>query len=928
MAGNRKGIVVAVIIILIIIVIVALVCGLVFSSRKSYESPSVWNNLRLPTSLKPLKYDVHIRADIENFTFNGSVQILFKCDEKTNIVLLHSIALDINVNDILLKEDGSPDTTLSFRKTPWFHEENQYLVIELKEALKPGKVYTLYAEFSAPLGLEVAGFYRTSYETETGTRWIGSTMFAVAAARQVFPCFDEPAFKANFTITLDHAPEYQAISNMALNMSSSLADGWARSKFKESVPMSTYLVAWAVTDFAKKEKTTKNGVLFRVWARPDAIDTVDYALAKGGDIIDYYGEYYDTAFPLEKMDFIAVPGFTFIAMENWGMNVFEPAKFLYEEGVSSAMDKQLACVWIGHELAHQWFGNLVTLEWWSDVWLNEGFASYVEYLGMNITEPDWNMPDMFLYRDLHPVLVTDSLTTSRPISIPVSTLDEIYAQFDIISYNKGASLLRMLSHFLGEDTFRKGLKNYLLEFAYQNANKDDLWAELSAAAEEDDKGHINVKTIMDTWTLQMGYPVVTLTREYGRGDGNLHFKTEQQRFLLNPLSDTSSVYGDVGYVWYIPLTYTTGNTLEFLSPQQEWMKPGEALTISANSVDDSVWLLANVEGRGYYRVNYDIDNWQLLAQQLIDNHEVIKTSSRTSLLGDSFNIARAGLLSHGIALNLTKYMVAERDYVPWATFKEVTGYVGNMLSRTAAYGDFQKYMLQLVNPTYNFVGWDDPGTHLKRQLQSVVISLACSHGNEDCVSEATRQYTEWMNNPGSNSIKPDLKLSVYCTAIAEGGSEEWSFAFDQYKMTNSDTEKVALITGMACSKNTSIINTYLSYILDPTIIQVADGEKVIAGISRNDIGSEILWDFFWANWGYFHKTYNEAVFDFPKIVTSLTSGLNTPDELDQFQSLLEANPDQGIAERPFQLAVEATRSNIQWMQNNYDDIAMWLKNQL
>ncbi|XP_072035541.1 LOW QUALITY PROTEIN: aminopeptidase A-like [Amphiura filiformis] len=543
MAGyrHRKMIAVAVIVILIIILTVALIYGLVFSSRKSYE----WNNLRLPTSLKPLKYDVHIRSDIENFAFNGSVQILFKCNEKTNLVLLHSIALAIDVNDILLKEDESPDTTLEFRKTPWFHEANQYLVIELKEALKPGKVYTLYVEFSAPLGLEVAGFYRTSYETDTGTRWIGSTMFAIATARKVFPCFDEPAFKANFTITLDHAPEYQAISNMALNMSSSLADGWTRSKFKESVPMSTYLVAWAVTDFAMKERTSKNGVRFRVWARPDAIDTVDYALEKGGDILDYYGEYYDTSFPLEKMDFIAVPGFSFRAMENWGMNVYVPSEFLYEEGVSSAKNKQRVCVLIAHELAHQWFGNLVTLEWWDDTWINEGFASYIEYLGTNVTEPAWNMPDMFLYRDLHPVLVTDSLTTSRPISIPISTLDEIYAQFDIISYNKGASLLRMLSHFLGEDTlFRKGLK----------------------AAQEHGKGHINVKTIMDTWTLQMGYPVVTLTREYGRGDGNLHFKTEQQRFLLNPLSDTRSVYGDVGYVWHIPLTYTTGNTLEFFSP--------------------------------------------------------------------------------------------------------------------------------------------------------------------------------------------------------------------------------------------------------------------------------------------------------------------------------------------------------------------------
>lgn len=931
-----------VMLLLIIGLAIGIYCGLVLERKvvateegtlrqTDAERQGIWNNIRLPKTLLPRKYYVHLRTDLTNFTFNGTVEILIECIKKTDVLLLHvhqSDLVDLSPGSIQLHQDKFEKKLIFFKRTPWFHEENQYLVMELKTSLEAGKSYRFRGRFSAPLLHDWdAGYFRLPYETSTGKRWVTSTLTALTNARKIFPCFDEPGFKANFSITLDHTDDLVAISNMPLASNASIGDGWVRSVFQESVPMSTYLVAWSITDFGYAEITTRNGVLIRGWAREDAVDAFAYSLQIGAEILDFFDEYFGTKFPLPKLDFISLPGFPYGGMENWGIISYVPYRTLYNEGVTAVRDKEAISNLVAHELAHQWFGNLVTMDWWADTWLNEGFASYVgPFLGAVHVEPDLGMETLWLRR-VREVLLIDSLSTSRPITLPVATNIEIAQQFDPISYRKGALIIRMCSYFLGEDTFRKGLKEYLAEFAYGNANRDDLWRHLNQAAKNDGKLSIDVKQIMDTWTLQMGYPVVTVTREYGREDGSLRFKADQRRFLMNPQSNTTSQYGDMGYRWHVPLTYTTAKDANFDMPSTDWLNPGHKLSVSVGSAGDTDWLLMNVGAQGYYRVNYDVSNWQLLAQQLADNHQAINIASRSALIDDAYNLARAGTLDQVLALNITQYLTAERDYVPWATAADVLGYTGLMLGKTRAFGDFQKYLLHIVTPLYEDIGWAEPLTHAKRQAQSGAIDLACSFEHRGCIEEAVRQYSQWMLNPSSNIINPDVKESVCCTAIREGGQEEWFFAYERLQQTSSsDTEKLLLQKVLACTEKPWLLQTYLSYILDDG--STLRAKTVLTSVAGNPIGAGIAWNFFWSNWDYLRNKFGDSVFSFATMVKGITKHLNTEYELKQLKSLIKQHPDQGSAGRVLQQAVESTESNIRWMQDNYDDVAMWLQYQV
>ncbi len=373
-------------------------------------------------------------------------------------------------------------------------------------------------------------------------RWIATTQMQPTDARRALPCFDEPAFKSVFDVEIIHRANTSALSNGIERVEKEpIGDNgrWVVTKFKRVREMSTYLLAFVVSDFHYKEATTKNGVLFRVWSRPEAVENTMYALKAGVDILNYFEEYFDFDYPLEKQDMMAVPDFAAGAMENWGLILYRETALLFDPLLNSASNQQRVAVVVSHELAHQWFGNLVTPEWWDDLWLNEGFASYVQYLGVDNIEPNWQMKLQFLVEELQPVFTEDALGTSHPVRVPVGAPSEINEIFDSISYEKGASIIRMLDNILTEDVFKEGLNYYLTERAYGNANSDDLWTVLTYA--DEDKGKNDVKKIMDTWTLQMGYPYVSFTRN------GKTLTAMQKHFLNNPNSTVEdSNFGNQG----------------------------------------------------------------------------------------------------------------------------------------------------------------------------------------------------------------------------------------------------------------------------------------------------------------------------------------------------------------------------------------------
>uniref|UniRef100_A0A3Q1B8L0 Aminopeptidase n=1 Tax=Amphiprion ocellaris TaxID=80972 RepID=A0A3Q1B8L0_AMPOC len=507
-------------------------------------SNELWDKYRLPSNLVPWHYNVTLRPRLTpdasgKYIFTGESSVEFHCAEATNLILIHSHKLTYSPvsNGLLARLTAVNGDTVPGIESVWLQNETQYLVVQLKGDLTKGNYYILETIFEGELADDLGGFYRSEYIENGVTKVIATTQMQPTDARKSFPCFDEPAMKATFDITLIHDLGTVALSNVTDKMRTKQipVDGVTvlETKFERTERMSTYLLAFIVSEFGFIQDNSDD-LLVRIFARKPAIAAGqgDYALNKTGPIMKFFEEYYNYSYPLPKSDQIALPDFNAGAMENWGLITYRETALLYDEEYSSNSNKERIATIIAHELAHMWFGNLVTLRWWNDLWLNEGFASYVEYLGAHEAEPTWNVKDLIVLKDVHRVFAVDALASSHPLSSKEEDIQkpaQISELFDAISYSKGASVLRMLSDFLTEDVFKQGLQTYLKAFAFQNTVYTDLWTHLQMAVDATGTAlPQSVNNIMNTWVLQMGFPVVTINTATG--------DVSQKHFLLDPES--------------------------------------------------------------------------------------------------------------------------------------------------------------------------------------------------------------------------------------------------------------------------------------------------------------------------------------------------------------------------------------------------------
>ncbi|XP_072036065.1 aminopeptidase N-like [Amphiura filiformis] len=883
---------------------------------------NIWDNPRLPDDIVPLHYSIDLTIDLDNFTFSGTSSMQIMCISKTNVILLHGKQLTINTEKVRLElaDDfvGTVPDVIDVRLYP----ENQFILVELEDTLEANSEYLLTVEFEGKLQDDLVGLYRSSYTTPQGDkRWIAATFMSPTNARKAFPCFDEPGLKANFTFSITHRQEYRALANMdeAGPPEPGPSEGWLTTRFLTTPKMSTYIICYTVMDFVSKETYTTTGVLVRAWSRAEIIDDITYGMDVHRDILQYYEEYFDYPYPLPKLDIIALPDLLPSAMENWGLMTYKESRLLFVPGVTSISSQQSINEVIAHELGHQYFGNLVTHAWWDYMLLKEGLASYAVRIAIPNLYPEWDSDTQFLIRTLHRSLGSDAFASSRPVQVHVNTAAEISQNFDVVAYNKAPAILRMCKSFLGEETFHKGLQIYVRNHAYSTATNDQFWAAHQQAADEAGLD-IDVASIMHTWVLQMGYPVVTITRDY-TNSGVISFQDDQKRYLKDPKANTDTPYDDLGYVWWVPLTFAS-RSASSSNNQIVWMENGPAEASVEGATSD--WLLVNLDQTGFYRVNYDTQNWKLLSKQLVTNHSMIPVANRAALLNDAFSLARAGAMSQAIALDITLYLTNETQYVPWQAAKSALGYLDNMLSKTGAYGTFQKYMAQQVAPLYNLYGWNNEGTLLQKFARSLGISTACGYGLEDCLEEASRLYRLWMNDASNNPIDGDFRSTVYCAAIRAGGQDEWMFAFEQYQNTTIASEKATLRGAMGCSTQPWILSTYLAYSLDPDKIRAQDRVNVIYSVAYNPAGSSLAWDFFRANWDFLRKAHGDSIFSFRTVIDGVTNYFNTEFHLQQLLDFMKTHPDQGTGEAAFKQAVERTQANIRWMEAYLDEVQQWL----
>ncbi|CAL8357825.1 unnamed protein product [Lota lota] len=893
-----------------------------------------WDKYRLPKSLVPDNYRVTLWPRLtpdpitKLYIFTGNSTVIFKCVEETQLILIHSNKLNFTELEngqkasLTTVGNGAPAPAI---KSSWLAVKTQYLVLQLAGVLVKDQQYMLSTTFTGELADDLGGFYRSEYVENNETKIVATTQMQPTDARKAFPCFDEPAMKAIFHITLIHDLGTIALSNgNETGTSNNVIDGKQVlvTVFEPTKKMSTYLLAFIVSDF-DFIKTTLDGVLVRIFARKEAIAAKqgEYALNVTGPILKFFEKYYNSSYPLPKSDQIALPDFNAGAMENWGLITYRETALLYDSKYSSNSNKERIASIISHELAHMWFGNLVTLRWWNDLWLNEGFASYVEYLGADHAEPGWNVKDLIVLSDIHRVFAVDALASSHPLSSKEEDIqrpEQISELFDAISYSKGASVLRMLSDFLTEDLFKVGLSSYLKEFAYGNTVYTDLWDHLQRAVNNSGSPPLrNVHDIMNTWVLQMGFPLITINTTTGI--------VTQKHFLLDPDSIVTAV-SPFNYEWIVPIKWMKTNIIQ----NPKWLQ-SKSENMTEMKLSEGGWVLANVNTVGYYRVNYDRGNWDRLLAVLSTNHQDLPRINRAQLIDDAFNLARAKEIPTILALETTKYLQKEREYIPWESALDNLDFFYLMFDRSEVLGPMQDYLRKQVTPLFghfktNTSDWTTiPAGHMDQYNQVNAISKACSTGLEECQTLVKDWFAAWMNDPGVNKIEPNLRSTVYCSAIAAGGAEEWNFAWGQFLNTTIATEAEKLRAALACTKEPWLLNRYLEYTLKSTFIRKQDATSTIVYIASNVVGQPLAWDFIRDRWSYIFTQYGGGSFSFSNLINGVTKRFSTKFELQQLEQFKKDNAEVGFGSGTLAVeqAIERTKANIKWISENKEPVLNW-----
>nr|XP_045613537.1 aminopeptidase N-like [Procambarus clarkii] len=892
---------------------------------KSLNNDKVGNSssARLPKTLFPVHYTIRLQPFINgNFSIHGSIDIRLKVQNATDKVVLNMADIVTRNESVTVVGDAARDEGVKVvRQT--FDPLLQLYTAHLERELVPSSTYTFHMEFEGHLNDKLVGFYRSVYTDAQGTnRLLAASQFSPTDARRAFPSFDEPSFKATFDIHLARQRNMTALSNMPLIVSQPIEgeEGWVWDTFNTTLPMSTYLVGFLISDFSYLASSTLNHTLFKVWTRKDALDQATYVRDTAPAILTYLEDYFSIPFPLPKLDMSSVPDFKFSGMENWGLILYRETALLYDPLKSSVDNKQSLGYVLAHEIAHQWFGNLVTPAWWSDLWLKEGFATFMGYVGLNAAEPTWGLMDQFVTDSLYTALKLDSLQSSHPISVPVNHPDEISQIFDAISYKKGASIIRMMQHFLSERTFRKGVTSYLNAFQLSNAEQDDLWLHLTQAAHEDGSlpEDLSVKAIMDSWTLQAGYPVITVVRN------DTCATLTQELFYLGE-TNTSSQPG-----WWVPVSYTTQVKPDFQHTQpQLWMTQDRKPVAIPGLPNLTHWILVNIQESGYYRVNYDSLTWQLLTAQLASNHTIIHLANRAQLLDDALTLAQAGLLDYSTALTATSYLEKEEDLVPWQAAFLSFNYLIDMFERTAGYGVLREYMRTLLVPLYDSVGFEeDPSdSHVKQFKRMLALRYACRLQHQPCVDNATRLYAAWMLSSANESVVPaNAQKTVMCTGISGGGEAAWAAAWTRYTGSNVGSERVVLLSAMGCTKEIWLLARYLTMAFtSESGVRKQDASLVFTAVAGNPVGVDLAWNYLQEHWPHILQYLGPGSPHLSRMIKAVTQGFNTRLQVQQLEKFKSDNANQlGSTTRALDQSLESAKLNVAWMKKNYDSILAWL----
>jgi puromycin-sensitive aminopeptidase len=794
---------------------------------------------RLPRHATPERYELTLEPDLDAGTFAGSVAIRLRIESATERIVCN--ALDLEVDEAAI-EFGSERLGLTAR----LDGELERLELDAGAELPPGPA-TLHLRFRGELNDKLRGFYRSRFRTDDGVeRTIATTQFEATDARRAFPCWDEPEHKAVFAVTLLVPEELQAVSNTRPISDTPTGDGRRRIEFADSMKMSTYLVAFVVGPLEFTDPVDVDGVPLRVVHTPGRGHLANFALDAGAFALRYFADYYAIPYPGDKVDLVAIPDFAFGAMENLGCVTFRETLLLVDPDSVTQPELQRVTDVINHELAHMWFGDLVTMRWWNGIWLNEAFATFMEMKCTDAFRPQWQRwVDFGLSRSA--AMDVDSLASTRPIEYEVRSPADAEGMFDLLTYEKGAAVVRMLEQYLGEDRFRDGIRRYLAEHAYGNTETHDLWDALEAATGEP------VRRMMDTWIFQGGHPVVTVEGE----------KVSQKRFRY--LDD-----GDGGATrWDVPLRVRAGEAeVRALLDEQT-----STLEMPVGEVET-----ANVDGTGFYRVRLGDDR---LAQIAHDGPGGLSAIERYGLVDDTWALVLAGSVTATTYLRLLHGFREEDDLSVW---QRIVGTLDS-LERATGQADkaaFRAFTRSLLEPMRARLG-DEPRPgepERTAQLRGALLAAAGVLGHDASVISRCRALADTATGD------PALVTAAIDVTAAHGTAEDHARFVDRMQHAASPQEEERYRYALADFPGEPEMRRTLESTLDGTI-RTQDAPFIVRRALRNPSQGPTAWSFLTQRW----DDLNAAIPS--NLVSRMLEGVSAlaePEQASAVEAFLDEHP--------------------------------------
>lgn len=901
----------------------------VVAIRPRYIMP----DYHLPKQFKPTHYILRLRPIFEEgpeeqYKVPGSVVISADCINTSTNITLHINGVDIDHESVKI-QDAASNLEIP-RRDYSTDEENQIYIIHLNSPVEQGKKYTISITFNATAGgtSQVLGMYHRSYTKPDGQiKNLILTKLEAVGARMIFPCFDEPALKATFEVSIAHTNEYNTLCNMPKrmeNISDSSLPGWYWDHYQTSVSMSTYLLAIIVSDFTSVDAV--EGLYekpVKTWAAPHHISNGggEYGVNDTANMMKFFEILYDLKYPLPKMDSAALPGFSSGAMEQWGLITYREDYLLYFEGETTELQRRRVSEVIAHELAHQWFGNIVTMEWWDDLWLNEGFATYVEKIGLHEFHPEFESDNLIVTDDMQTSMVRDAQPNSLTVHYDGDNLSAIV-------YSKASCLIRMMAAFLTEETFQTAINEYLKVHSWGTAVQDGLFEILTAQGHKDGTlaSDLTVKEIMDTWTRQTGFPLIMVNKV-----SNNRIYISQERFgRAEPLIDTAVL--DPQHLWYVPISYYTETDSDFEKNQQPKFWLSKTTILANHVVDTTKWIIVNTDARGYYRVLYDNSLIAPIRAQLLANHTVFSVATRSQLIDDYLKSAFEGYIQISEGLELTKYLAKEDKLVVWTTvINNLRASFVHLTSNSLHAGNFTKYFTDKIEGALNLIG-ERQGANERGAsviLRSQLLDWACGLKLDICGEYAQELFEQWFSSD-QNVIPADLRPVLYCSMVGQlndtsSRDRAYRFILQKYKDEAVQTSKIQLRNALACVTDENIISELLNATSIPPLTDLvtkADAVEVFKRLMANSDARDLAFQYLSDNFVTINTYHGFS--GVANIVSGLAPYINERTKLTELKTFLDANSDALLgAQASINVTLNTIENNINWIRDYGQDMGEW-----